>query len=184
MGAQVDSLTADLHSRSKLPDHVPAMIANFPKGMHPMTQFSSAILACQTDSVFAAEYAKGCHKSTYWEHAYEDILNLLARLPEIAALIYKCTYSDGTIPSADHSLDYAANFCKLLGYDAADFKELMRLYIVIHSDHEGGNASAHTCHLVASGPRFLANRTNALRREEHIFRRRSRSKASPSPRSP
>jgi citrate synthase len=148
--AQVDSLTADLHSRSKLPDHVPAMIANFPKGMHPMTQFSSAILACQTDSVFAAEYAKGCHKSTYWEHTYEDILNLLARLPEIAALIYKCTYSDGKMPAADHSLDYAANFCKLLGYDAADFKELMRLYIVIHSDHEGGNASAHTCHLVGS----------------------------------
>ena len=25
-----------------------------------------------------------------------------------------------------------------------------RLYIVIHSDHEGGNASAHTCHLVGS----------------------------------
>ena len=28
--------------------------------------------------------------------------------------------------------------------------ELLRLYLTIHSDHEGGNVSAHTCHLVAS----------------------------------
>ena len=52
-------------------------------GMHPMTQLSSAILAMQTESVFASEYSKGTHKSLYWEHAYEDILNLLARLPEV-----------------------------------------------------------------------------------------------------
>ena len=43
-----------------------------------------------------------------------------------------------------------ANFCKMLGFDDPAFHELMRLYIVIHSDHEGGNASAHTCHLTGS----------------------------------
>ena len=42
------------------------------------------------------------------------------------------------------------NFCKMLGFDDPAFHELMRLYIVIHSDHEGGNASAHTCHLTGS----------------------------------
>jgi citrate synthase len=30
------------------------------------------------------------------------------------------------------------------------FDELMRLYITIHSDHEGGNVSAHATHLVGS----------------------------------
>jgi citrate synthase len=38
----------------------------------------------------------------------------------------------------------------MLGYDRKEFDELMRLYLVIHSDHEGGNASAHTTHLVGS----------------------------------
>jgi len=148
--AQVDSLTADLHSRAKLPAHVEPMIRGFPKGMHPMTQLSSAILALQTESVFASEYAKGTSKTKYWEHTYEDMLNLLARLPEVCALIYRCTYFDGKVAPYDSSLDYSGNFCKMLGHDDPAFMELMRLYIVIHSDHEGGNASAHTCHLVGS----------------------------------
>merc|ERR1719240_1149962 len=59
--AQADALTAELHERATLPPHVETMIRAFPKGMHPMTQLSSAILAMQTDSVFAAEYAKGTH---------------------------------------------------------------------------------------------------------------------------
>merc|ERR1719240_2030266 len=148
--AQADALTAELHERATLPPHVEAMVRALPKGMHPMTQLSSAILALQTDSVFAAEYAKGTHKSKYWEHTYEDMLNLLARLPEVCALIYRCTYHDGVVPAYDKSLDYSGNFCKMLGFDDEGFHELMRLYITIHSDHEGGNASAHTCHLVGS----------------------------------
>mgnify|MGYP002786300277 CR=1 FL=1 len=39
---------------------------------------------------------------------------------------------------------------RLPGYDSWEFDELMRLYLVIHSDHEGGNASAHTAHLVSN----------------------------------
>ena len=148
--AQADALTAELHARAKMPPHVEKMIRAFPKGMHPMTQLSSAILALQTDSVFAAEYAKGCHKSTYWEHTYEDMLNVIARLPEVCALIYRCTYFDGKVAPYDSSLDYSANFSQMLGFNDPGFHELMRLYIIIHSDHEGGNASAHTCHLVGS----------------------------------
>jgi citrate synthase len=148
--AQADALTAELHSRAKLPPHVEQMIRAFPKGMHPMTQLSSAILAMQTESVFANEYAKGTHKAKYWEHTYEDMMNCLARLPEVAALIYRCTYYDGKVAPYDSSLDYSGNFCKMLGLDNEGFMELMRLYIVIHSDHEGGNASAHTGHLVGS----------------------------------
>ena len=134
-----------------------------------MTQLSSAILALQTDSVFAREYAKGCHKSTYWDHSYEDMMNLIARLPEVreslrrarerreprrqrtraaapprqvCAIIYRCTYFDGKVPSYDPTTDYSGNFCQMLGYNDPAFHEMMRLYICIHSDHEGGNASA------------------------------------------
>ncbi|MBZ3872629.1 Citrate synthase, mitochondrial [Sciurus carolinensis] len=38
----------------------------------------------------------------------------------------------------------------MLGYTDAQFTELMHLYLTIHSDHEGGNVSAHTSHLVGS----------------------------------
>jgi citrate synthase len=81
----------------------------------------------------------------------EDCLDLIARLPRVAALIYRNTYKDGKIADYDSSLDYSKNFNHMLGYtNNPEFDELMRLYLVIHSDHEGGNASAHTTHLVGS----------------------------------
>ena len=125
--AQADALTAEFHERATLPDHVEQIIRGFPKGMHPMTQLSSAILAMQTDSVFANEYAKGTNKAMYWDHSYEDVMNLIARLPQAAALIYRCTYHDGVLPAYDSSLDYSGNFCKMLGFNDEGFAELMRL---------------------------------------------------------
>ena len=134
-------------------------------------------------------------------------MNLIARLPEVAALIYRCTFHDGSVADYDSSLDYSGNFARMvsagggvgvgdagsarvvtdlslqrfalplsipfsppspplpspplpslpfpsprgqLGYDDPSFDELMRLYLTIHSDHEGGNASAHATHLVGS----------------------------------
>ena len=147
--AQVDGLTAELLERSDLPPHVEPLIRGFPKDMHPMTQFSTALMACQTESAFAKAYQEGVHKSKYWEYALDDILDVIAKVPKIAALIYRCSFHDGVIQE-DKSLDYSANFARMLGYDNPEFDELMRLYICIHSDHEGGNASAHTTHLVGS----------------------------------
>ena len=148
---QTRQLTAELRARSALPAHVEPLIRGFPKGMHPMTQFSVALAACQTESKFAKAYASGVHKSKYWETTLEDVLDVVAKLPEIAALIYRCSFADGVV-RVDNSpdLDYSARFCRMLGYDQPDFDELMRLYLTIHTDHEGGNASAHTTHLVAS----------------------------------
>jgi citrate synthase len=148
---QTRSLTEELNRRAKLPAHVEPLIRSFPKNMHPMTQLSMGILACQTESKFAAAYASGVHKAKYWEYALEDILDVIAKIPEIAALIYRCTFKDGVVKKdASGKLDYSAQFNRMLGYDTPDFDELMRLYLVIHSDHEGGNASAHTTHLVGS----------------------------------
>lgn len=146
---QVDTLTAELHSRSKLPDHVIPLLNSLPKDMHPMTQFTIGLNAAQTDSKFAKAYAEGVHKSEYHKFALEDILDVIAKLPEIAAQIYRNIYFDGTVEK-DLSLDYSGNFCRMLGYDNPSFDELMRLYLCIHTDHEGGNASAHTTHLVGS----------------------------------
>lgn len=146
---QVDTLTADLHSRADLPSHVVPLLNSLPKDMHPMTQFTIGVNACQTESKFAKAYSTGVHKSEYHLHAYEDVLDVIAKLPEIAATIYRNVYFDGVV-NKDTSLDYSGNFCRMLGYDNPGFDELMRLYMCIHTDHEGGNASAHTTHLVGS----------------------------------
>jgi citrate synthase len=39
----------------------------------------------------------------------------------------------------------------MLGVNSSeDFREVTRLYLMLHADHEGGNVSAHTTHLVGS----------------------------------
>ena len=146
---QVDTLTAELHSRAKLPDHVVPLLNSLPKDMHPMTQFTIGLNAAQTQSVFAKAYAEGAPKNEYHKYALEDILDVFAIIPEIAATIYRNVYFDGVV-TKDQSLDYSGNFCRMLGYNDPSFDELMRLYLCIHTDHEGGNASAHTTHLVGS----------------------------------
>lgn len=132
--AQADSLTAEFHSRAKVPKHVKKLIVDL-KHAHPMTQLSAAVTAMNTESIFYKKYAEGIHKSTYWQYMYEDMLNLIARMPEVAALIYRNTYFNEPNHSYDSSLDYSANFNRMLGFDNPEFDELMRLYLVIHSDH-------------------------------------------------
>ncbi|HNP98554.1 MAG TPA: citrate (Si)-synthase, partial [Bacteroidia bacterium] len=85
-----------------------------------------------------------------WDPMYEDVMNLIARLPRIAAYIYRRTYKNNVHIEPDPKLDWAGNFAHMLGYDDYDMKRLMRLYLTIHVDHEGGNVSAHTTHLVGS----------------------------------
>lgn len=146
---QVDTLTAELHSRGDLPGHVVPLLNSLPKDMHPMSQFAIGLQACQTESKFARGYADGMPKTDYHKYALEDILDVVAKMPEVAATIYRNVYFDGVV-TKDTSLDYSGNFARMLGYDNHGFDELMRLYMCIHTDHEGGNASAHTTRLVGS----------------------------------
>lgn len=136
--------------RAIVPKHVFDMLDKLPVNTHPMTQFSAAVMALQTESVFAAAYRKGLSKKEYWDPMYEDVMNLISRLPRVAAYIYRRMYKGGVHIEPDPKLDWAANFAHMLGYDDPDMKKLMRLYLTIHADHEGGNVSAHTTHLVGS----------------------------------
>lgn len=147
---QVRWLTDQWTNRSNVPKHTFAVIDSLPVETHAMTQFSIAINSMQTESVFARRYADGIHKNEYWDAIYEDTMNLIARLPRIAAYIYRRKYHGGDDIPRDFSQDWAGNFAHMLGIEGQDFKSLMRLYMTIHADHEGGNASAHTTHLVGS----------------------------------
>jgi citrate synthase len=146
----VSFITNEWIKRSVVPKHVFDVIDKLPLDTHPMTQFSLSVMAMQTESVFAKAYAKGISKKEYWDYTYEDSMNLIARLPRVAAYIYRRKYKNNVHIEPDPKLDWAANFAHMLGYEAFDMKRLMRLYLTIHADHEGGNVSAHATHLVGS----------------------------------
>lgn len=148
--ADVRELSADWQKRSTLPSHVRTTVDALPKESHPMTQFITGIMALQTESVFAKKYAEGVNKKEYWGLVYEDSMNLIARLPELAAYVYRRKYHGGKVIAPAKDLDWSGNFAHMLGFDGGGFAELMRLYLTIHADHEGGNVSAHTTHLVGS----------------------------------
>jgi len=146
----VKELTEEWKKRGELPDYLIKVMDSIPTDTHPMTQFAQAILALQKDSVFVQRYREGISKMEYWDPMYEDVMNLLAKLPKIAAYIYRRSYKNNEHIPSDPNLDWGGNLAHMIGSDDDKFKELMRLYLVIHSDHEGGNVSAHTTHLVGS----------------------------------
>jgi len=115
-----------------------------------MMLFSIAILALQNGSFFAKRYHEGMRREEYWEPMLEDSLNLTAKLPAIAAYIYNMKYRDRRMIAPDPKLDWAANFAQMVGIPTPEYMDLSRLYFILHSDHESGNASAHATHLAAS----------------------------------
>jgi len=147
---EVDLLSEEFRKRATVPAHTFTMLDSLPADIHPMTQFILAINSMATESVFAKRYAEGMHKSEYWDAVFEDTLNVIARLPRVASYIYRRSFHNNQQIEPDPSLDWAGNFAQMLGIEGEDFKSLMRLYMTIHADHEGGNASAHTTHLVGS----------------------------------
>ena len=144
---QVDWLSDEWEKRAGVPAHTFAVLDALDENTHPMTQLSMAIVSMQSESVFAKRYAEGMGKNEYWDATYEDAMNLIAKLPRVAAYIYRRTFHGGDHIEPDTSLDWAGNFAHMLGIKDADFLSLMRLYLTIHADHEGGNASAHSVHL-------------------------------------
>ena len=146
----VHHITSVWQRRSHVPSHVFNSIEALPISSHPMTQFVVAVMALQTESQFSKKYAAGMNKKDYWEAAFDDSMDLIARLPRVAAYIYRRKYKFGEHIQPNGLLDWAGNFAHMLGFEDESFKELMRLYMTIHADHEGGNVSAHTTHLVGS----------------------------------
>ena len=147
---EADIITATLQRRSHVPNYVFDTIEALPITSHPMTMFVVGIMALQNGSHFAKAYAEGISKKDYWDASFDDSLDLIARLPRIAAFIYRRKYKNNQHIEPNGLLDWAGNFAHMMGYQDEGFKELMRLYMTIHADHEGGNVSAHTTHLVGS----------------------------------
>ncbi|RKP13636.1 citrate synthase [Piptocephalis cylindrospora] len=150
---QTKSISEEWAARSKIPSFVENLIDACPATLHPMSQFSLAINALQHDSAFAQAYQRGIPKAQYWEYAYEDSMDLVAKLVPVASRIYRNVFHGGKAATGqliDPAADYSQNLATSLGFSDPKFVELLRLYLTIHSDHEGGNVSAHATHLVGS----------------------------------
>ena len=146
----VEELLIDFKNRRIIPHYVKEVIDAFPSGSHPMAILSAAVMSLERESHFNTKYKSGMNKMDYWDPTYEDATNLIAKMPSIGAYIYNKLYK----PKAGHrypdpGLDFGANFAYMMGNEAP-YDDVSRMYFIIHADHESGNVSAHTGHLVAS----------------------------------
>jgi citrate synthase len=151
-----DDVTKDMmleyDKRAQVPDYVWDVLYAMPEDSHPMAMLNTAILVMEKESVFRKWYDKGMTKAEYWIPTLEDALQLLAKLPGIAAGVYRIRFNKGDLIPYTPGLDWGANYANMLGLPDPDgsFAKLMRLYLHFHCDHEGGNVSANTCHTVGS----------------------------------
>ncbi|MFK5982795.1 MAG: citrate (Si)-synthase [Flavobacteriaceae bacterium] len=159
---EVEDLILDFNNRRAVPKYVWDVIDSFPEGSHPMAILSAAVMSLQRESHFSIRYKKGMSKMDYWDSTYEDATNLLAKMPLIGAYIYNKLYhpENGSI-CPDPTLDLGANFAFMMGKDKP-YDDVSRMYFIIHADHESGNVSAHTGHLVASSLSDVYYATSAM----------------------
>jgi citrate synthase len=150
--AALASLQSDLRQRAEVPAYVWDVLHAMPADSHPMTMFSTAVLVMERESFFRRKYAEGMSKGQYWEPTLEDSLQLIAKLPSVAAGVYQIRMRKGKPIASDPKLDWGGDYAHMLGLPdpSGEFANLMRLYLTLHSDHEGGNVSAFTCHTVGS----------------------------------
>ena len=146
------NLQSQLSEHAVVPDYIWTILNSMPEDSHPMAMLNTAVLAMEKESVFRKNYDKGMSKKDFWKPMLEDGLSLIAKLPAIGAGVYKIRFQKSRLIEPDGSLDWGANFAHMLGLNDPDgnVKKLMRLYLMLHCDHEGGNASAFTSLTIGS----------------------------------
>ncbi|MHC1775180.1 MAG: citrate (Si)-synthase [Lentimicrobium sp.] len=146
---QAAEVADEFNKRRILPRYIYEVIDGMPCCSHPMTIFSTAVLTMHRESFFTKKYHAGLNKLDYWDSTYEDSLNLLAKLPEIATYTYAKLYRDGKRIQSNPNMDFGGNFAHMMGI-GKPYDDVARMHFIVHADHEGGNVSAHAGHLVAS----------------------------------
>lgn len=148
-----DDLQKSLAERADVPAYVWDVMRALPKDSHPMAMLVAGIVSMQRESVFSRQYSSGnLSKENYWVPTLEDALTLLARMPGLAAGIYRLRFGKGEPIPYDKKRPWGDNYAHMLGISdpTGEFTNLIKLYLVLHSDHEGGNVSAFSCATVGS----------------------------------
>lgn len=149
---QLAALQAEFAKHYTIPQYVVDTLKAMPKDSHPMAMLGAGLLALERESEYRAAYDKGTGKDKLWQSMLNDAVRLIASMPGLAAAIYRIRFGKGDVlaPLTGDN-DLSNNFAHMLGVsDDPTWKELVRLYLVLHSDHEGGNVSAMTSYVVSS----------------------------------
>lgn len=176
--SQLEALRDELQERRRIPVCVPEMLAAMPDGSHPMVMFSASLLAMQGQSHFSQSRER-TPRDELWKLALEDALDIFSRLPLVAAAVYQRCYGSGDVIQGQlrgWTEDFAS---RLLGHDDGDFRELLKRYVVVQSDHENGNVCALSAHItgsthadlyyaVSSGANGLAGHIHGLAAQDFI----------------
>jgi len=146
-----DEIKHSFAKKADVPDYIWDVLNAMPKDSHPMVMLSVGVMALERESKYRKVYEEGGSKDELWQATAEDSITLLSGISTIAAGIYRIRFGKGAPIAPQAGLDWSSNFAQMLGVsDDESFRDLIRLYLVLHSDHEGGNVSAMTSHVVSS----------------------------------
>ncbi|OEH73741.1 putative citrate synthase [Cyclospora cayetanensis] len=155
----------------RVPTVVSALLDALPATGHPMAAFAAAAAAqglCWVHSGAAAGVLLRFLRlaaapilaadSSAVDSAGAVLVDLCPSASGLCVYTAVCILTS-RIPPSKLPFQLAANFARMLGFSGEKPEELMRLYLLLHADHEGGNVSAHAAHLVGSA---LADPFSAL----------------------
>lgn len=139
---QLTAFKADMARRAKMPAGLHAFLGSLPKQGHPMEWLMAGITWL------------GMTGKTNPQDVREDSLNLMARMPELVANVFRIREGWGPPIESKPELGLCENFVHCMGMPGADpakLAELIRIFYVLHLDHGGGNLSTFVGKAVASG---------------------------------
>lgn len=137
---ETDAFAQLLQDRAILQPEVVQAIYALPRKGHPMKLFSAAIL------ILGMIEGTGDYR--------EDCLNLIAKMPHLAACVINHHSGTGKTPEPQPKIGYIENFEHLLKIPRGGKKDLVaafKLFNILHYDHGGGNLSTFVGKAVASG---------------------------------
>ncbi len=137
---EITTFSDELKKRGNCSSAVVKHIESLPRQGHPMKLFNASIL------VLGMLEGQNNYK--------EDCLNLIAKLPHLAAIVINYHAGWGETSPSNPELGYMENFAHMIQAPGADKKQLtevFRLFNILHYDHGGGNLSTFVGKAIASG---------------------------------
>ncbi|MBC79417.1 MAG: citrate (Si)-synthase [Gammaproteobacteria bacterium] len=146
--SELDDFEKEIRSRMDVDEHFQVIFDGFTEDSHPMSMICAAVAG------LASLYHDGLDIYDA-DHRREAALNLIAKIPTLAAMTYKKSLGEAFV-KPDPSLNYAENFLNMCfgtknkapNVSPTLARAMDRIFI-LHADHEQ-NASTSTVRLAGS----------------------------------
>jgi citrate synthase len=146
--SELDDFEKEIRSRMDVDEHFQVIFDGFTEDSHPMSMICAAVAG------LASLYHDGLDIYDA-DHRREAALNLIAKIPTLAAMTYKKSLGEAFV-KPDPSLNYAENFLNMCFGSknkapnvSPTLARAMDRIFILHADHEQ-NASTSTVRLAGS----------------------------------